>query len=484
MREWMVTEKIASPEEIDEIEKLAKAEAKKSRETAWKLFIDDIKNEQQEALDLIGKVANSSSRKARIEEISGELRKALNPEKADVMRASRKALRLSKNNQTQEWKNLQNWIGDKSAQFQRQYSSLLYSESANSALKVETTEAVYNENSKLVDGREVLNACFDQIFEHHPTVFAIGEDVGKIGDVNQGFAGLQEKYGELRITDTGIREATIVGQGIGSALRGLRPIVEIQYLDYLLYAIQTLSDDLATLQYRTYGGQKAPLIVRTRGHRLEGVWHSGSPMGMILNSLRGMMVLVPRNMTQAAGFYNTLIQSDDPALVIESLNGYRLKERIPENLQDFKLALGIPEILKEGTDATLVMYGSTCRIVSEAANQLELEGISVEVIDAQTLIPFDKNQIILNSLKKTNRLVIVDEDVQGGASGFILQQVLERDGGYFYLDSKPVTITGKDHRPAYGSDGDYFSKPNVEDIVEQVLELMSETDPEKYRNLK
>ncbi|MEP1097468.1 MAG: transketolase C-terminal domain-containing protein [Cyclobacteriaceae bacterium] len=483
MRTWIEMEKIASTTELDEIEKEAKSEAKKSREASWKAFIDDIKKDQQEALDLIGKVANSSPKKAALEAISNELRKALNPEKAHVMSASRKALRIAKDSPTQEWKNLHNWISDQKEKFEKQYSSLLYSESESSSLKVETVRAVYSEESKLVDGREVLNACFDNILQADPKVFAIGEDVGKIGDVNQGFAGLQEKHGELRVTDTGIRETTIIGQGIGTAIRGLRPIVEIQYLDYLLYAIQTLSDDLATLQYRTFGGQKAPLIIRTRGHRLEGVWHSGSPMGMILNSLKGIMVLTPRNMTQAAGFYNTLLQSDDPALVIESLNGYRLKERIPENLKEFKLALGVPEILQEGSDATIVTYGSTCRIVTEAASQLAEEGINVEVIDTQTLIPFDRNQVILASLKKTNRLIVVDEDVEGGASAFILQQVLEKDGGYFYLDSKPKTITGKDHRPAYGSDGDYFSKPNVEDVVEKVFEVMAEVNPVKYRDL-
>ncbi len=483
MREWIEAEKIATPSELDEMEKEAKGDAKKSKEAAWKLFIEEIKKDQQEALDLIGKVANASPNKSRLEVISNELRKALNPEKSDVMRTCRMALRISRNDRTQEWKNLQQWIIHQKERFRKQYSSILYSESTDSSLKVETIKPTYTDESKLVDGREVLNACFDNILQKDPKVFAIGEDVGKIGDVNQGFAGLQDKYGDLRVTDTGIREATIIGQGVGSAIRGLRPIVEIQYLDYLLYAIQTISDDLATLQYRTFGGQKAPLIIRTRGHRLEGVWHSGSPMGMILHSLRGIMILTPRNMTQAAGFYNTIIQSDDPALMIESLNGYRLKERIPENLADFKLALGVPEILKEGTDVTVVTYGSSCRIVSEAANQLAEEGIEIEVIDAQTLIPFDRNGIIVESLKKTNRLVVVDEDVEGGASAFILQQVLERDGGYYHLDSQPKTVTGQDHRPAYGSDGDYFSKPNVEDIVEQVYAVMTEVDPETYNDL-
>ena len=484
MREWIEAEKLATSEELDAIEKASKSEAKKAKEASWKAFINDIKKDQQEALDLIGKVANASSQKSQIETISDELRKALNPEKADLMRSTRRVLRLVKNEGSVEKGNLQVWVNDKLNEYFEQYSSLLYSESESSALNIEAVPPTYDENSELVDGREVLNACFDHLLETDPRIFAIGEDVGKIGDVNQGFAGLQEKHGEWRVTDTGIRETTIIGQGIGAAIRGLRPISEIQYLDYLLYAIQTLSDDLATLQYRTYGGQKAPLIIRTRGHRLEGVWHSGSPMGMILNSLRGIYVLTPRNMTQAAGFYNTLLQSDDPALVIESLNGYRLKERIPTNLKDFKLALGIPEILKTGSDVTVVTYGSTCRVVMEAATQLEEEGISAEVIDAQTLIPFDREQVVVESLKKTNRLVVVDEDVEGGASAYIMQQVLERDNGYFLLDSQPITITGKDHRPAYGSDGDYFSKPNIEDIVEQVYQLISETNPTEYRPIR
>lgn len=483
MREWIVSEKIASSTELDQIEKESKSQAKQGKEVAWKDFVEDIKKDQREVLDLIGKVANVSSNGAQIESIAEDLQKALNPEKTDIMRASRKALRISKREQTVERGNLKNWVSDKSAKYSKQYSSLLYSESEDSALNMETNPAVYTDESKLVDGREVLNLCFDHMLTEDPRIFALGEDVGKIGDVNQGFAGLQEKHGDLRVTDTGIRETSIIGQGIGAAMRGLRPIAEIQYLDYLLYALQTLSDDLATLQYRTFGGQKAPLIIRTRGHRLEGVWHSGSPMGMILNSLRGIYVLTPRNMTQAAGFYNTLMASDDPAIVIESLNGYRLKERIPNNLSEFKLALGVPEVLKEGTDVTIVTYGSTCRVVLEAANQLKEEGIEAEVIDVQTLIPFDRTDIILDSLAKTNRLVVVDEDVEGGASAYILQQILEKKEGYFHLDSKPLTITGKDHRAAYGSDGDYFSKPNIEDVVERVSELMSETDPEKFAKI-
>ncbi len=483
MREWIETEKIADAKELNAIEKEAKLYAKKAKEDAWKSFSENFKRDRDDVLDLIGKVANTLQNKSSIQLISDELRKALNPEKSDILRAARKTLRFSKNEPSTERKNLLNWIEEKKEEHSKQYNSLLYSKSKDSSLNVESIPALYSDKSELVDGREVLNACFDHLLTKDSRIFAVGEDVGKIGDVNQGFAGLQEKYGDLRVTDTGIRETTIIGQGIGTAVRGLRPIVEIQYLDYLLYAIQTLSDDLATLQYRTFGGQKAPVIIRTRGHRLEGIWHSGSPMGMILHALRGIYVLTPRNMTQAAGFYNTLMQSDDPAIVIESLNGYRLKELIPENLAEFQLALGIPEILKEGSDVTVVTYGSTCRIVSEAANQLAEEGISTEVIDVQTLLPFDRYQIILNSLKKTNRLVIVDEDVAGGASAYILQQVLERDNGYSCLDSKPITISSNEHRPAYGSDGDYFSKPNTEDIVEGIYGLMSEADPTTFKNI-
>lgn len=483
MREWIIEEKIATEEDLDELEKAAKIEAKKGRDLAWKEYINEIKQDVQEVLNLINKAAISSSNKGAILNITEELTKELNPEKSHVIRVAKRALRLLKNESSQEKNTLLDWLDEKSTIYEAQFSSHLYSQSKDSALNIETNPATYSETSELVDGREVLNACFDNILGNDPRVFAIGEDVGKIGDVNQGFAGLQEKYGELQITDTGIRETTIIGQGIGAAIRGLRPITEIQYLDYLLYAIQTLSDDLATLQYRTFGGQKAPLIIRTRGHRLEGVWHSGSPMGMILNSLKGIFVLTPRNMTQAAGFYNTLLASDDPALVIESLNGYRLKERVPDNLSEFKLALGVPEVLREGTDVTLVTYGSTCRVAMEAANQLSDEGVEVEVIDAQTLIPFDRPQIILESLKKTNRLVVVDEDVEGGASAFIMQQILERDNGYFHLDSKPMTITGKNHRAAYGSDGDYFSKPNIENIFDSIYSLMSEAKPNDFKNI-
>jgi len=373
-----------------------------------------------------------------------------------------------------EW--LEQVLGENADRF----NSYLFSQSDESALLVEEVKPVFDENSPVVDGREVLQACFDAMLARDPRVFAIGEDVGFIGDVNQAFAGLQEKYGELRVTDTGIRECTIVGQGIGAALRGLRPIAEIQYLDYLLYAIQILSDDVASLQYRTKGGQKAPLIVRTRGHRLEGIWHSGSPIGMILHSIRGMHVLVPRDMTQAAGFYNTMLKSDEPALIIECLNGYRLKERIPNNIGEFTVPLGKPEILKAGTDITIVTYGSMCRIVMEAARQLEEFGISAEVIDVQTLLPFDIDHMITDSIRKTNRVLFADEDVPGGATGFMLQQVVDEQGAWRWLDSKPQCLSAHAHRPPYSSDGDYFSKPNVEDVFEAVYEIMHEADPETY----
>lgn len=348
---------------------------------------------------------------------------------------------------------------------------------------VEAVPAQYTDDSPVLDGYLLLQRYFERLFTRDERIVALGEDVGQIGDVNQGFAGLQEKFGEIRITDTGIRETTIIGQGIGMAMRGLRPIVEIQYFDYVYYTLATLTDDLATLHYRTKGGQKAPLIIRTRGHRLEGIWHSGSPMGTMLSSLRGLHVLVPRNMTQAAGFYNTLLKGDDPALLIESLNGYRLKETLPANLDEFCVPLGVPEILRSGSDLTVVTYGSMCRIVLEAAGQLAELGISVEVIDVQTLLPFDVHQVIIESIKKTNRVVFADEDVPGGASAYMMQQVVEGQNAYRYLDSAPTTLSAKAHRPPYGSDGDYFSKPNVDDVIEIVYSIMSEADPVRFPQL-
>jgi len=475
MREWILKEGIADEKTLDELEEAGKKAAKDARSTAWKDFTSELQAYQKEALDILNKAEY-----ADIQNVAKNLKEEKNPGKGITMAAVRKAHRIARFNQLPIANDLAAFIEEKSKIFDNQYHSRLYSESDQSALHVEEVKPEYSEDSPTVDGREVLQACFDHLLEKYPELFAIGEDVGKIGDVNQGFAGLQAKYGELRVTDTGIRETTIIGQGIGSAMRGLRPITEIQYLDYLLYAIQTLSDDLATLQYRTYGGQKAPMIIRTRGHRLEGVWHSGSPMGVILNALRGVYVLSPRNMTQAAGMYNTLLQSDDPAIMIESLNGYRLKERIPDNLAEFTVPLGVPEVLKSGEDITIVTYGSCCRIAISAAEELEGYGINAEVIDTQTLLPFDRPGIIAESLRKTSRLLIVDEDVPGGASAFILQQILEKENGYFTLDSKPTTLTGKEHRPAYGSDGDYFSKPGLDDITEAVYDIMREANPQRF----
>ena len=483
MKKWILENKIGNTSQLDAIEKEARQKAKKQKDLAWKAFIGSLKQEYKEATELIQEASKDTTAQSQIEEILNGLRETLNPIKSDVFRAVRKSLRLLRDVDSEEKTALQTWLKEKNDLRFEEYSSHMYSESSNAAINIPQVDPDYSNDSKLVDGREVLQACFDHHLSHDPTVFAIGEDVGKIGDVNQGFAGLQEKHGELRVTDTGIRETTIIGQGIGAAMRGLRPIVEIQYLDYLLYAIQTLSDDLATLRYRTKGGQGAPLIIRTRGHRLEGVWHSGSPMSMILGSLRGIYVLVPRNMTQAAGFYNTMLASDDTALIIESLNGYRLKERIPQNLGEMKIPLGVPEILQSGEDITLVTYGSMCRIVQEAATQLAEYGISAEIIDVQTLLPFDKKKLIAQSVQKTNRVVFIDEDVPGGATAFMMQQVLERDGAYKYLDSKPRTLTGKEHRPAYSSDGDYFSKPNTEDVFEIAYEVMSEVYPQRFRSI-
>ena len=480
MRKWMINEGIASDIELDEIEKEAKATAKRVKDESWKAFNKDIQAEQKELVALLEQCEREHG---EVHGIVETLNKTINPVHYDSMKAAKAALRalVGKNSGIKD--RLRGWIGNISKRNEDRFNSHLFSQSSESVFNVQGIAAQYSENSLLVDGREVLRACFTEALQRDPRVLAFGEDVGKIGDVNQGFAGLQEKFGELRVTDTGIRECTIVGQGIGLALRGLRPIAEIQYLDYLLYAIQILSDDLACLQYRTKGGQKAPLIVRTRGHRLEGVWHAGSPMGMILNSLRGMLVLVPRNMVQAAGFYNTLFKSDDPALVVECLNGYRLKEKLPDNVGEFCVPIGQPEILQEGTDVTIVTYGSMCRVVMEAAAELETKGISCEVIDVQSLLPFDVHHTIVESLKKTNRVVFADEDVPGGATAFMMQQVLEVQKGYQYLDSTPLTITAKEHRPAYGSDGDYFSKPNPEEIFERVYELVSEAEPDRFPSL-
>lgn len=482
-KEWILTNELATAKELELLEKEAKTKAKKARESAWKAYSESIKQDLNEALELLSRVALVFENKRELTVIKNELKSVLTPTKADIMRATRKSLRLLRNESGPDKENLIKWINRIQKKYSEEYNSMLIAEGEHSPLNVSEVKPEYNENSKLVDGREIVQACFDSLFERDPRVFAIGEDVGKIGDVNQGFAGLQEKFGEIRITDTGIRESTIIGQGIGAALRGLRPITEIQYLDYLIYTIQTLSDDLACLHYRMKGGQVAPLIIRTRGHRLEGVWHSGSPMSMILGTLRGVHLLVPRNLTQAAGFYNTIMKGNDPALIIEPLNAYRLKEKMPENIGEICVPLGSPDILRQGEDITLVTYGSMCRIVMEAAQQLSEVGISCEVIDVQTLMPFDLPRTILESLKKTNRIAFLDEDVPGGASAYMMQNVLERDGGYQYLDSKPITITSQEHRPAYGTDGDYFSKPNIEDVFEKVYSIFTEVNPEHYKKL-
>ncbi len=480
LREYILENELANDDDLKAIEKDARQAAKTAKEAAWKAFVADIKKDQVEAVAKLQNLASDSNEAASISQIISELGKTMNPIRLDSIKAVKKALKITRNENSEARRQLIDWLNNALEANADRYSSHVNSESDEAAIKVKEIKAEFSPESPKVDGREVLQACFDAALSRDPRVFAIGEDVGKIGDVNQAFAGLQAKYGELRVTDTGIRENTIIGQGIGAALRGLRPITEIQYLDYLLYALQVLSDDLATLQYRTKGGQKAPLIIRTRGHRLEGVWHSGSPIGMILHSLRGIHVLVPRNMTQAAGFYNTMLKSDDPALIIECLNGYRLKETIPDNIGEFTVPLGVPEVIRQGTDVTVVTYGSMCRIVAQAAEELEELGISVEIIDVQTLLPFDVHSSIVESLKKTNRVVFADEDVPGGASAYMMQKVLEEQGGYFHLDSQPVTIAAKEHRPAYASDGDYFSKPNPETIFDKIYELMSEADPTRF----
>lgn len=479
-KKWLLSKDIASKEQLEKIEKEAKKLAKSSKEAAWNAFNMAIAKDHDVAINLLESLASESEHSGAILLLVGGLKKTLHPIRLDSIKAVKRSLRLVKDEQGQAKTNLINWLEAELKTNEERYSSKLTSESADAALRIKEIKPVFTDDTPLVDGREVLQSCFDAALENDPRVFAIGEDVGKIGDVNQAFAGLQKKFGEIRVTDTGIRECTIIGQGIGAAMRGLRPIVEIQYLDYMLYAIQVLSDDLATLQYRTAGGQKAPLIIRTRGHRLEGIWHSGSPMGMILNSIRGIHVLVPRNMTKAAGFYNTMLKSDDPALIVECLNGYRLKEKTPNNIGEYTLPIGVPEVIREGSDITIVTYGSMCRVVMDAASDLEEVNISVEIIDVQSLLPFDVHHKIVESIHKTNRVIFADEDVPGGASAYMMQKVVEEQNAYVHLDSKPVTISAKPHRPAYASDGDYFSKPNPETIFDKVYEIMNEVNPQQY----
>ncbi|RPE09626.1 transketolase [Chitinophaga lutea] len=475
MRQWLLENALAEESQLQQIEAEAKNIAQESRRSAWEKYISPIKTQVQQLLGLCEAIlADGRGDTAFVTQAMQELASNREPARKDVLKTAAAILFKHPRNFSAAVDELQEFYDRQLALEKENYNTYLYATGPNSALNVPEVPAQYANDAPLINGYEVLNKYFDQLFSYHPTVFAFGEDVGKIGDVNQGFAGLQQKHGKQRIADTGIRELTIMGQGIGMALRGLRPIAEIQYLDYLLYGLQPLSDDVASLQYRTKGTQFCPIIVRTRGHRLEGIWHSGSPMGMIVNSLRGLHVCVPRNMVQAAGMYNTLLQANEPAIVIESLNGYRLKERLPENLRELTVPLGIPEVLHTGSDITIVSYGSTLRIVEEAMLVLEEQGVSCELIDVQTLLPFDINHSILESLKKTNRILFVDEDVPGGGTAYMFQQVMEIQGGYRWLDVAPRTLAAQAHRPAYGSDGDYFSKPNAEDVVKVVMDMIRE----------
>jgi pyruvate/2-oxoglutarate/acetoin dehydrogenase E1 component/TPP-dependent pyruvate/acetoin dehydrogenase alpha subunit len=484
-KQWIVSNSIASEEELDVLRSNIKKEVSKQKNKAWKAYQTPIIEELNRAISLLDNLIDESPNGVFIKPIKEKLEfdAKLNPHRKNIFSAIRSALRLVRGENGNAKTQLKSLLSEWNSQNQERYSSHLYSQSTQAINSVKAVEPKYSNDSEEMDARIILRDNFDSILSKNPEVLIFGEDSGQIGGVNQGLEGLQQKFGELRVSDTGIREATILGQGIGMAMRGLRPIAEIQYLDYLLYCFQGMSDDLSTLHYRTKGKQKAPLIIRTRGHRLEGIWHSGSPMGMMLNGLRGMHVLVPRNMTKAAGFYNTLLASDEPAIVIECLNGYRLKEKLPANLGEFTTPVGIPEVTKQGTDITLVTYGSTWRLVTEAAKELEKVEISCEVIDVQSLLPFDVNHSIVESLKKTNKVLFIDEDVSAGATAFMMQKVIEEQKGYFHLDSEPRTLSAKDHRPAYGEDGDYFSKPNTDDIFESVYAIMHEHNPTKYPSL-
>jgi len=484
MRKWMIENDIATDEELSEIEKVIKKEVRDGKKAALKAFLAPQKKEQKEAVTLLGNLAESSQNKNFIEKIKNDLASDTEPLRKTILGAARKSLRYVTTEDSSEKRQLIDWIENYYELIQPKYSAHLYSEAEENAKTISEVKPEYDDDAKDVDGRVVLRDNFDAIFSKHPDTLIFGEDSGEIGDVNQGLEGMQEKYGALRVADVGIREATILGQGIGMAMRGLRPIAEIQYLDYVLYCLQIMSDDLVTLRYRTNGTQKAPLIVRTRGHRLEGIWHSGSQMGGLIHLLRGMYILVPRNMTKAAGFYNTLLETDEPALIVECLNGYRLKEKMPNNLGEFRTPIGVVETIKEGEDITLVSYGSTLRVVEEAAKELQQVGINAEIIDVQSLLPLDLNEDMVKSVAKTNRLLVVDEDVPGGAAAYILNTIVEKQNGYRHLDSKPQTLTAKAHRPAYGTDGDYFTKPSVEDIFEKVYAIIHEANPEDFPKLR
>jgi len=483
LREWILSNGFASEKELNEVEIKAKDFAKKSRNAAWAAYRESIKPDFDIAVALLKKATLESKQSAAIAKLREELEHTENPVRREIISLVKKAVVLMRAENNAAKKELIGWLDKTTVENKDRFNTHLLSEFPTSPMFVKGIAPQYDERSTNVDGREIIHAYFDLLFNRDPRVIAIGEDVGKIGDVNQGFAGLQDKYGELRITDTGIRETTIIGQGIGAAMRGLKPIAEIQYFDYIYYALATMTDDLASLRYRTAGGQLAPLIVRTRGHRLEGIWHSGSPMSAMLGSLRGMHVLVPRNFVQAAGFYNTILKGDDPALIIECLNGYRIKERMPTNLSEICIPLGVPDILKAGTDITIVTYGSMCRIVMEAAHHLEEVGIHAEIIDVQSLLPFDIHHSIVESIKKTNRVIFADEDVPGGATAFMMQEVLDGQQAYKYLDSAPKAISAQAHRPAYAADGDYFSKPNAESIFEAVYDMMREARPKDFPEL-
>ena len=484
LRLWMINNNIATDEELLALERSIKKEVREGKKAAWTAFINPILAERKVAINLLEQLAASSHNGAFIKKLINDLSAIDEPLRKDILSASRKALRYVVSEASTEKEALQQWINTYIDAIQPKYSSHLHSASDLNALNQTEVVPTYAADAQDVDGRVVLRENFDAIFGNYPEALIFGEDAGYIGDVNQGLEGLQEKYGELRVSDTGIREATIIGQGIGMAMRGLRPIAEIQYLDYVMYALQIMSDDLATVQYRTKGRQKAPLIVRTRGHRLEGIWHSGSQMGGILNLIRGIHVLVPRNMTKAAGFYNTLLESDEPALVVECLNGYRLKEKLPNNIGKFKTPIGVVETIREGDDKTLVSYGSTLRLVEQAAKELLEVGIDAEIIDVQSLLPFDLNHDIVKSIAKTNRVMVIDEDIEGGASAYILDQIINKQNAFQYLDSQPKTLAAKPHRPAYGTDGDYFSKPSVEDIFEAVYAVMHELSPMDFPKLR
>lgn len=480
MRQWMLHEGLATAEELDAIEREAAEAVRQAKERAWRAYQEPILRERAEVAAIFEELAQASAHREEIQRIQEELLAVREPVRKDIAVAMNRALIAIAREPSPQQERLVRWRQTLEEQQRERYDSHLYSETPLSALRVPAVPPVYREDSPVVNGFELINACFNEILRRDPRVVIFGEDVGRLGDVNQGCAGLQARYGELRVSDTGIRECTIVGQAIGMALRGLRPIAEIQYLDYLLYALQIMSDDIATFRWRTKGMQRAPVIIRTRGHRLEGIWHAGSPMAGIIHLVRGMLVLVPRNMTQAAGFYNTVLRSDEPALIVEVLNGYRLKERLPANIGEMTVPVGVPEVLREGSDITIVTYGACCRIVMEAAQLLERVGISTEVIDVQSLLPFDIHHRIVESLRKTNRILFVDEDVPGGTTAYMMQQVLEVQGGYRWLDAPPRTLPAAEHRPAYGTDGDYWSKPNVEHVFEAAYEIMHEADPWRY----